>query len=66
VKDSAQAHGLTIDKPIGDVAADLKSGALVGAVKDVASETLEAGKASAQTHFTGSSEAGTDASPNKA
>jgi ElaB/YqjD/DUF883 family membrane-anchored ribosome-binding protein len=51
VKDSAQAHGLTTDKPIGDVAADLKSGALVDAVKDVASETLEAGKASAQTHF---------------
>ena len=51
VKDSAEKHGLTTDKPIGDVAADLKSGALVDAIKDVASETLEAGKASAQTHF---------------
>jgi len=51
VKDSAEKHGLTTDKPIGDVAADLKSGALVDAVKDVASETLEAGKASAQNHF---------------
>jgi ElaB/YqjD/DUF883 family membrane-anchored ribosome-binding protein len=51
VKESAQAHGLTTDKPIGDVAAELKSGALVDAVKDVASETLDAGKASAQTHF---------------
>jgi len=51
VKDSAEKHGLTTDKPIGDVAADLKSGALVDAVRDVVAETLEAGKASAQTHF---------------
>ncbi len=54
VKDSAQAHGLSTDKSIGDVAADLKSGALVDAVKQVASETVEAGKTSAQTHFSGS------------
>jgi hypothetical protein len=56
VKDSAQAHGLTTDKPISGVAADIKSGALVGTIKDVASETIEAGKVSAQTHFAGSSD----------
>lgn len=51
VKDSAQAHGLTTDKPIGDVVADLKSGSLVDSVKQVASETVDAGKQSAQKHF---------------
>ena len=55
VKESAEAHGLTTDKPIGDVVADLKSGSLVDAVKQVASETVDAGKQSAQTHFGGSS-----------
>ena len=53
VKDSAQAHGLTTDKPIGDVVADLKSGSLVDSVKQVASEAVDAGKQSAQTHFGG-------------
>lgn len=51
LQDSAETHGLTVDKPIGEVAADIKSGALVGDVKSVASDTLDAGKASAQTHF---------------
>ena len=66
VKDSAQSHGLTTDKPIGDVAADLKSGSLLGAVKDVASEALEAGKASAQDHFASAPEqTGADAPHNQ-
>lgn len=56
VKDSAQAHGLTIDKPIGEVVANLKSGSLVDAAKQVASETVDAGKQSAQTHFGGRSD----------
>ena len=58
VKDSAQAHGLTTDKPIGEVVADLKSGSLVDSVKQVASEAVDAGKQSAQTHFRGGSSGG--------
>ena len=53
VKDNAQAHGLTTDKPIGDVVADLKSGSLIDSVKQVASEAVDAGKQSAQTQFGG-------------
>lgn len=56
VKDSAQAHGLTTDKPIGEVVADLKSGSLADAVKQVASETVDAGRQSAQTHFASSAD----------
>ena len=51
VKESAQAHGLTTEKPIGEVVADLKSGSLAEAAKQVASEVAGAGKESAQTHF---------------
>ena len=51
VKDSAQAHGLSGDRPIGEMVADLKSGALAGAVKEVAGEAISAGKGSVQTHF---------------
>jgi hypothetical protein len=51
VKDSAQVHGLTGDKPVGELVADLKSGSLVGAVKEVAAEAAGAGKGSVQTHF---------------
>ena len=58
VKDSAQAHGLSADKPIGEMVADLKSGSLAGAVKDVASEAVGAGKESVQTHFAGSGQGG--------
>jgi len=47
VKDSAGAHGLTVDKPIGDIAAELKSGDLAGHVKAVTQETLQAGQGSA-------------------
>ena len=58
VKDSAQAHGLTTDKPIGDMVADLRSGSLMDSLKQVASETVDAGKQSAQTHFGGDSSDG--------
>jgi ElaB/YqjD/DUF883 family membrane-anchored ribosome-binding protein len=47
LQDSAATHGLTTDKPVGEVAADIKSGALVDNVKTVASEALESGQASA-------------------
>ena len=51
VKDSASAHGLTSDKPVGDVVADLKSGDLLGQVKEVAQDTLKAGQDSANKHL---------------
>ena len=51
VKDSADAHGLTAGKSIGDVVQGLKSGDLIGDVKQVAQETLEAGRDSAKTHL---------------
>jgi hypothetical protein len=50
-QESAQAHGLTADKPVGEAVSDLKSGALVDAVKQVATETIDAGKDSAQSRF---------------
>ena len=61
VKDSADAHGLTSDKPVGELLSDVKSGDLVGNVKQVAQETLQAGKDSAQTHLAGSTPAETGA-----
>jgi hypothetical protein len=48
VKDSAQAHGLTADKPIGELVGDLKSGELLGQVKQAAQEVASAGKESVQ------------------
>lgn len=51
VKDSAGAHGLTSDKSVGDVVQGLMSGDLVADVKQVAGETLQAGRDSAQTQF---------------
>ncbi len=51
VKGSADAHGLSSAKPIGEVFADVKSGALVEDVKHVAQEALQAGRDSAQTHL---------------
>ena len=57
VKDSASAHGLTSDKPVGEVAADLKSGDLLGQAKEVARETLQAGRDSAQKHIAGETNA---------
>ena len=61
VKDGADAHGLTSDKPVGELLSDVKSGDLVGNVKQVAQETLQAGKDSAQTHLAGSTPAEADA-----
>ena len=51
LKESADAHGLNADKPVGELLADLKSGDLSGAVKQVAGEATDAGKKSAQKHF---------------
>ncbi|MGI4733106.1 MAG: DUF3618 domain-containing protein [Janthinobacterium lividum] len=56
VKGSADAHGLSAAKPIGEVFADVKSGALVGDVKHVAQEALQAGRNSAQTHLSSSTD----------
>lgn len=54
VKGSADAHGLTGDTSVGDVIQGLKSGDLPNQVREVARETLQAGKDSAQTHLGGS------------
>jgi hypothetical protein len=51
VKGSAEAHGLTSGKSVGDVVQGLRSGDLIAEVKQVASETLQAGRDSAQTHL---------------
>jgi ElaB/YqjD/DUF883 family membrane-anchored ribosome-binding protein len=47
-RDSASREGLTADKPIGETVAALKSGELVGSVKQVAADALEAGKGAAK------------------
>ena len=47
-RDSASREGLTADKPIGEAVAALKSGELVGSVKQVAADVLEAGKGAAK------------------
>jgi hypothetical protein len=44
VKDSAQAHGLTGDKPIGELVSDLKSGELLGHVRQAAQEVAGVSK----------------------
>ena len=46
VKDSAQAHGLTADKPVGELLGDLKSGELLGHVKQAAQEVADTSKQS--------------------
>lgn len=46
-RDSASREGLTADKPIGEAVAALKSGELLGSVKQVAADVLEAGKGAA-------------------
>ena len=48
-KHAAAEHGLTADKPIGELLSDAKSGALVDDVKSVARETVQAGQDSAST-----------------
>jgi hypothetical protein len=47
-RDSASREGLTTDKPIGEVVAALKSGEMIGSVKQVAADVLEAGKSAAK------------------
>jgi hypothetical protein len=47
-KDSAQAHGLTTDRPVGEILNELKSGALIDHVKQAAQEVATAGKESLQ------------------
>jgi hypothetical protein len=51
VKDSAQAHGLTADKPIGELVGDLRSGELLGHVKQAAQEVASASKESVQSQM---------------
>lgn len=51
VKDSAQAHGLTADKPIGELVGDLKSGDFIGHVKQAALEVADASKESLQSQL---------------
>jgi hypothetical protein len=50
-KDSAQAHGLTADRPVGELLGDLKSGDLIGHVKQAAHEVADAGKGSLHSQF---------------
>jgi len=50
-KDSAQAHGLTADKPVGELIGDLRSGELIGHVKQAAQEVADAGKGSLQSQL---------------
>ena len=63
VKGSAEAHGLMTDKPVGELLADVKSGDLLGNVKQVAQETLQAGKESAQAHISGEPKPASDRQP---
>jgi ElaB/YqjD/DUF883 family membrane-anchored ribosome-binding protein len=42
-RDSARAHGLTADKSLSDIVEDLKSGDLVGSVKNIAADVLRSG-----------------------
>lgn len=56
-KDSADAHGLTADKPIGELFGDLKSGELVSHVKQAAQEVVDAGKGSVQSQLSSGGEA---------
>jgi hypothetical protein len=51
VKGSAEAHGLSSGRPVGDLLADVMSGSLVGNLKEVAQESVSAVKDSAQTHI---------------
>ena len=61
VKGSADAHGLTVDKPIGELLSDVKSGDLIGNVKQVAQETLQKGKEATQTHLASDAKLDADA-----
>ena len=58
VKESAGSHGLTADKPVGEVLSEIKSGDLAGRVKAVANETVQAGHESTQKHLSSESGSG--------
>lgn len=51
VKDSAQAHGLTADKPIGELVGDIRSGELLDHVKQAAREVAGASRESVRTQL---------------
>ncbi|WP_159043624.1 hypothetical protein, partial [Sphingomonas sp. STIS6.2] len=53
VKDSAQTHGLTADKPIGDLLGELKSGELLSHAKQAAQEVADTSKESVQSQMSG-------------
>lgn len=53
LKDSAQTHGLTGARPVGELLGDLKSGELLGHVKQAAQDVVEAGKGSVRTQLVG-------------
>lgn len=53
VKDSAQTHGLTADKPIGDLLGELKSGELLSHAKQAAQEVADTSKQSVQSQMSG-------------
>ena len=53
VKDRAQAHGLTGERPIGELLGDLKSGELLDHVKQAAQEVAGAGKDSLRSQLKG-------------
>ena len=56
VKDSAQSHGLTGERPVGELLADLKSGELLDQVKQAAQEIAESGKQSVKSQISGESD----------
>ena len=62
-KGSADAHGLNADKPIGEMFADVKSGALAHDVREVAQDTLQAGRDSVKTHLSDATEQPRTATP---
>jgi hypothetical protein len=50
-KDIAEDHGLTADRPVGELVSDIRSGQIVEDVKQVALESVDAAKSSAQAHL---------------
>ena len=51
VRDSAQAHGLTADKPIGELVGDIRSGELLGQVKQAVQEVAGASRDSVRSQL---------------
>lgn len=51
VKESAEAHGLSPDRPVGELLGEVTSGQALGNVKEVAKDTVQAGKESARAHL---------------